>query len=131
MSVCHRSATDLQSPICSHRSAVTDLQSPINRRRVCLSLGVQSSSVSEIEFCTLYVVAERWILARILRFMHAKNNYSDTLPVCHRSAVTDLHVSPICMSPICMEDRRVSARLPGMAIGRYPPDAAELIISRA
>src|SRR5580658_9045919 len=29
-------------------------------------------SVSEIEFCILYVVAERWILACILRFMHAK-----------------------------------------------------------
>jgi hypothetical protein len=36
-------------------------------------------SVSEIEFCTLYVVAERWILGCILRFMHAKNHFSDTL----------------------------------------------------
>jgi hypothetical protein len=35
--------------------------------------------VSEIEFCTLYVVAERWILGCILRFMHAKNHFSDTL----------------------------------------------------
>jgi hypothetical protein len=38
-------------------------------------------SVSEIEFCTLYVVAERWILGCILRFMHAKNHFSDTLSV--------------------------------------------------
>jgi hypothetical protein len=38
-------------------------------------------SVSEIEFCTLYVVAERWILACIFRFMHAKNHFSDTLSV--------------------------------------------------
>jgi len=37
-------------------------------------------SVSEIEFCTLYVVAERWILDCILRFVHAKNHFSDTLP---------------------------------------------------
>jgi hypothetical protein len=36
-------------------------------------------SVSEIEFCTLYVVAERWILGCILRFMHAKDHFSDTL----------------------------------------------------
>src|ERR1700733_12758172 len=36
-------------------------------------------SVSEIEFCTLYVVVERWILACILRFMHAKKHFSDTL----------------------------------------------------
>src|SRR5271170_2064287 len=36
-------------------------------------------SVSEIEFCTLYVVAERWILGCILRFMRAKNHFSDTL----------------------------------------------------
>src|ERR1700733_14024040 len=36
-------------------------------------------SVSEIEFCTLYVVAERWILGCILRFKHAKNHFSDTL----------------------------------------------------
>jgi hypothetical protein len=35
--------------------------------------------VSEIEFCTLYVVAERWILGCIL---HAKNHFSDTLSVC-------------------------------------------------
>jgi hypothetical protein len=39
----------------------------------------QTDSVSEIEFCTLYVVAERWILGCILRFMHAKNHFSDTL----------------------------------------------------
>jgi hypothetical protein len=36
------------------------------------------TSVSEIEFCTLYVVAERWILGCILRFMHSKNHFSDT-----------------------------------------------------
>jgi hypothetical protein len=35
--------------------------------------------VSEIEFRTPYVVAERWIVARMLRFMHAKNVHSDTL----------------------------------------------------
>jgi hypothetical protein len=35
--------------------------------------------VSEIEFRTLYVVAERWIVARMLRFMSAKNVHSDTL----------------------------------------------------
>jgi hypothetical protein len=29
----------------------------------CLKIGVQTNSVSEIEFCTLYVVTERWILA--------------------------------------------------------------------
>jgi hypothetical protein len=39
-------------------------------------------SVSEIEFCTLYVVAERWILGCILRFMHAKIHFSDTLVCC-------------------------------------------------
>jgi hypothetical protein len=39
-------------------------------------------SVSEIEFRTLYVVAERWILGCILRFMHAKNHFSDTLLIC-------------------------------------------------
>jgi hypothetical protein len=43
-------------------------------------------SVSEIEFCTLYVVAERWILGCILRFMHGKNDFSDTLSVCPRNA---------------------------------------------
>jgi hypothetical protein len=43
----------------------------------------QTDSVSEIEFCILYVVAERWILGCILRFMHAKNHYSDTLRDCH------------------------------------------------
>ena len=37
------------------------------------------TSVSEIEFRTPYVVAERWIVARMLRFMHAKNVHSDTL----------------------------------------------------
>src|SRR5271154_3723005 len=41
-------------------------------------------SVSEIEFRTLYVVAERWILGCMLRFMHAKNHFSDTLVCCHR-----------------------------------------------
>jgi hypothetical protein len=39
----------------------------------------QIISVSEIEFCTLYVVAEPWILDWILRFMHATNHLSDTL----------------------------------------------------
>jgi hypothetical protein len=43
------------------------------------------TSVSEIEFCTLYVVAERWILDCILRFMHAKNHFSDTLILIHPS----------------------------------------------
>ena len=43
----------------------------------------QTNSVSEIEFRTPYVVAERWIVARLLRFMHAKNVHSDTLLVCH------------------------------------------------
>jgi hypothetical protein len=38
-------------------------------------------SVSEIEFRTPYVVAERWIVARMLRFMSAKNVHSDTLSV--------------------------------------------------
>ena len=41
--------------------------------------GTDWSSVSEIEFCTLYVVAERWILGCILRLTHAKNHFSDTL----------------------------------------------------
>ena len=36
-------------------------------------------SVSEIEFCTLYLVVERWILGCMLRFVHAKNHFSDTL----------------------------------------------------
>jgi hypothetical protein len=40
--------------------------------------------VSEIEFCALYVVAEGWILGYILRFMHAKNHFSDTLVSCRR-----------------------------------------------
>ena len=35
----------------------------------------QTVSVSEIEFGTLYVVAERWILGCILGFMHAKNHF--------------------------------------------------------
>jgi hypothetical protein len=37
--------------------------------------------VSEIEFRTPYAVAERWIVARMLGFMHAKNVHSDTLSV--------------------------------------------------
>jgi hypothetical protein len=41
--------------------------------------------VSEIEFRTPYVVAERWIVARMLRFMHAKNVHSDTLSICPRN----------------------------------------------
>ena len=36
-------------------------------------IGDRYISVSEIEFCTLYVVAERWILGCILRFMHKKS----------------------------------------------------------
>src|ERR1700733_13460780 len=39
----------------------------------------QHTSVSEIEFCTPYAGAEPWILVYILRFMHAKNHFSDTL----------------------------------------------------
>jgi hypothetical protein len=46
-------------------------------------------SVSEIEFCTLYVVAERWILGCILRFIHVKNHFSDTLICCHRIVSRD------------------------------------------
>jgi hypothetical protein len=38
--------------------------------------------VSEIEFCTLYVVAERCILCCMLRFVHAKTHFSDTLEIC-------------------------------------------------
>jgi hypothetical protein len=45
----------------------------------CRTNAGQTYSVSEIEFCTLYVVAERWILGRMLRFVHAKNHFSDTL----------------------------------------------------
>ena len=42
--------------------------------------GLLAASVSEIrEFCTLYVVAEGSISGCILRFMHAKNHFSDTL----------------------------------------------------
>jgi hypothetical protein len=41
--------------------------------------------VSEIEFCTLYVVAERWILGCMLRFVRANNDFSDTLFVCPES----------------------------------------------
>jgi hypothetical protein len=36
-------------------------------------------SVSEIEFCTLYVVAERWTLGCMLRFVRANNDFSDTV----------------------------------------------------
>jgi hypothetical protein len=46
---------------------------------------VPSSSVSEIEFRTPYVVAERWIVARMLRFIHAKTVHSDTLQECPRN----------------------------------------------
>ena len=35
--------------------------------------------MSEIEFYTLYVVPERWILGCMLRFVDAKNDFSDTL----------------------------------------------------
>jgi hypothetical protein len=53
-------------------------------------------SVSEIEFCTLYVVAERWILGCILRFMHAKNHFSETL--IYRSPVR--RVDQACLTGI-------------------------------
>jgi hypothetical protein len=43
------------------------------------SVGGLTDSVSEIEFCALHVVAERWISGCMLRFMHAKNHFSDTL----------------------------------------------------
>jgi hypothetical protein len=46
--------------------------------------------VSEIEFCTLYVVAERWILGCILRVMHAKIHFSDTLVRIRRVASSPL-----------------------------------------
>jgi hypothetical protein len=36
-------------------------------------------SVSEIEFCTLYVVDEICISGYMLRRAHPKNDYSDTL----------------------------------------------------
>jgi hypothetical protein len=39
----------------------------------------QTDSVSEIEFCTLNVVAERWTLGCMLRFVRANNDFSDTL----------------------------------------------------
>ena len=39
--------------------------------------------MSEIDFCTLYVVAERWILACTLRFVRANNDFSDTLRKWH------------------------------------------------
>jgi hypothetical protein len=65
------------------------------RRRSCVSLNAATRtlsaefsamgiSVSEIEFCTLYVVAGLWILGCILRLMHAKKHYSDTLVCCRR-----------------------------------------------
>jgi hypothetical protein len=45
--------------------------------------------------CTLYVVAERWILGCILRFMRAKNHFSDTLVSC--PLISPL-ISPVCLS---------------------------------
>jgi hypothetical protein len=45
--------------------------------------GGRPGSVSEIECCTLDVVGEHWILGCILRFMHAKNHFSDTLRSWH------------------------------------------------
>ena len=39
-------------------------------------------SVSEIESCTRYVGAERRISAPMLRFVHAKSHFSDTLVPC-------------------------------------------------
>jgi hypothetical protein len=35
--------------------------------------------VSEIEFCTLYLVPEQWVVGCMLRFVHANNHFSDTL----------------------------------------------------
>jgi hypothetical protein len=83
--------------------------SPINWLPACLSLGVQYRSCPSVtarlplvvtarlssplvvtarRHRSSYVVAERWILGCILRFMHAKNHFSDTLSVCHRSSST-------------------------------------------
>ena len=44
--------------------------------------GGQPDSLSEIEFRTSYVVAERLIVAPMLRFKPAKNVLSDTLSGC-------------------------------------------------
>jgi hypothetical protein len=52
-------------------------------------------SVSEIEFRTPYVVAERWIVARMLRFMSAKNVHSDTLFVCPRFSPLSANAIPL------------------------------------
>jgi hypothetical protein len=54
-----------------HQRQAVMRRQPVMRRH--------DTSVSEIEFRTPYVVAERWIVARMLRFMHAKNVHSDTL----------------------------------------------------
>ncbi len=43
----------------------------------------ETGSLSEIEFCTLYVVPERWIFGCMLRFVHANNHFSDTLRSWH------------------------------------------------
>jgi hypothetical protein len=40
--------------------------------------------VSEIEFCTLYLVPEQWVVGCMLRFVHANNHFSDTLYPGHR-----------------------------------------------
>jgi hypothetical protein len=39
----------------------------------------QFRCVSEIEFCSLDVVVERWTLGCMLGFVRAKNDFSDTL----------------------------------------------------
>jgi hypothetical protein len=46
------------------------------------SIRRQYDNVSEIEFRTLHVVAERWTLGCMLRFVRANNDYSDTLMIC-------------------------------------------------
>jgi hypothetical protein len=71
------------------------------------------TSVSEIEFCTLYVVAERWILDCILRFMHAKNHFSDTLiPIHPRGNLgTAVPKFPVPKFPKKTADNRVRSAL--------------------
>ena len=50
--------------------------------------------MSEIEFCTLYVVPEQWIVGCMLRFVHANNHFSDTLiPIPQQRAADIPHVS--------------------------------------
>jgi len=64
------------SPVSADLEAGVFLKVAKNRLR---EIRGHDPSVSEIEFCTLYVVAERWILGCILRFMRANNHFSDTL----------------------------------------------------